>query len=344
MARYNFRDAALNAGRFQRSDSVTSAIGPLGSSALYFDGNNVNPVIGGFPAGINSSDALDISFPGDFTWEGYVQFDATAPLSGERWLFNHNSGWQVYRDATNSSLRLRVAGVARIAATTVIAAGTNYKWSVTRVSGVVTLRINGIAESVTYSNAAALNAGSSVWFGADGSAASRFKGFMDEVALYNTAKYTANYTPTFAEAPEPSADPLGANLLFLAHGDYSQATAASAISRPASMQAFAPTWPATVRSIAAPVPVYRYYWGGLGKIVGTTKIKGTPNTPVSRRVRLIREIDSVCVAERWSDPVTGYYEFLGFDPTILYTVIVYDGPRVFRAAVQDAVVPEIYTP
>lgn len=88
----------------------------------------------------------------------------------------------------------------------------------------------------------------------------------------------------------------------------------------------------------------RLYWGGLGKIVGTTKIKGTPNTPVHRRVRLIREVDAVCIDEQWSDPATGYYEFLGVDPLQLYTVIVYDGPRVFRAAVQDAVVPEVYTP
>lgn len=93
-----------------------------------------------------------------------------------------------------------------------------------------------------------------------------------------------------------------------------------------------------------PDPVYRYHYGGLGRIVGTTKIKGTPNTPVRRRVRLIREIDGVCVGERWSDPVTGAYAFNGFDPALLYTVIVYDGPRVFRAAVQDAVTPEVYTP
>ena len=116
------------------------------------------------------------------------------------------------------------------------------------------------------------------------------------------------------------------------------------LGRPASLQAFPPTWPARIVGLTPPPPVYRAFWGGLGRIVGTTKIKGTPNTPVSRRVRLIREVDAVCVGERWSDPVTGAYAFNGFDPLQLYTVIVYDGPRVFRAAVQDAVVPEVYTP
>ena len=116
------------------------------------------------------------------------------------------------------------------------------------------------------------------------------------------------------------------------------------LTRPASLQAFPPTWPARIVGLTPPPPVYRAFWGGLGRIVGTTKIKGTPNTPVSRRVRLIREVDAVCVGERWSDPVTGGYAFNGFDPLQLYTVIVYDGPRVFRAAVQDAVVPEVYTP
>jgi hypothetical protein len=88
--------------------------------------------------------------------------------------------------------------------------------------------------------------------------------------------------------------------------------------------------------------VRRLTHGGFGRIAGTVKVKGTPDLAVRRRVRLIREIDAVCVAETWSDPTTGAYEFVGFDPLQRYTVLSYDGPRVFRAAVQDNVTPEAW--
>lgn len=92
----------------------------------------------------------------------------------------------------------------------------------------------------------------------------------------------------------------------------------------------------------APTPgrVTRPTYGGRGRIAGTVKIKGTPDLAVRRRVRLIREIDGVCIGETWSNASTGAYEFLGVDPALTYTVLAYDGPRVYRAAIQDGVVPE----
>lgn len=110
---------------------------------------------------------------------------------------------------------------------------------------------------------------------------------------------------------------------------------------PSSLQSFPPSWPATPRGIAPAVMLVRAFWGGNGQIVGTVTIKGTPNTPVRRRVRLYREIDGVCVGEQWSDATTGAYSFLGFDRTITYTVLAYDGPRVFKATLADGVIPEI---
>ena len=113
---------------------------------------------------------------------------------------------------------------------------------------------------------------------------------------------------------------------------------------PQAAIAFTRSWPASILAVAEPPLVSRVYWGGNGRIAGTVKVKGTPDYPVRRRVRLVREIDAVCVGERWSDASTGAYEFLGFDPAIAYTVLAYDGPRVFRASVQDGVAPEAYFP
>jgi hypothetical protein len=46
--------------------------------------------------------------------------------------------------------------------------------------------------------------------------------------------------------------------------------------------------------------------GGQHRIVGTVKVKGSPNVPVHRRVVLINERSRRIVRETWSDPVTGY--------------------------------------
>ena len=94
------------------------------------------------------------------------------------------------------------------------------------------------------------------------------------------------------------------------------------------------------RALAPPL-LHRLGVSGLGRIRGTTAIKGTPaNLLVRRRVVLIRERDAVCVGEVWSAEGTGYYEFNSIDANAKYSAILYDGPRVFKAAVQDAITPE----
>lgn len=92
----------------------------------------------------------------------------------------------------------------------------------------------------------------------------------------------------------------------------------------------------------SPGLVLRLTDGGFGRIAGTVKVKGTPDIAVKRRVRLVRERDGRCIGETWSDPTTGAYEFTAIDPDQRYTVLSYDGPRVFRAAVQDNITPEAW--
>jgi hypothetical protein len=80
--------------------------------------------------------------------------------------------------------------------------------------------------------------------------------------------------------------------------------------------------------------------GGDGTITGTVKVKGTPsNVPVSRKVRLIRDVDALCIRETWSDPITGAYTFAEIDRTVSYTVLSYDYTESFRAVVADRVLP-----
>ncbi|MGQ3054775.1 MAG: LamG domain-containing protein [Roseateles sp.] len=74
---------------------------------------------------------------------------------------------------------------------------------------------------------------------------------------------------------------------------------------------------------------------GIGRVKGTTKDKGSPNVPVSERVRLYRERDGLLVREMWSTPGTGAYSFDYVDEYQTYTVISYDHDKSFRAVVAD---------
>lgn len=81
-------------------------------------------------------------------------------------------------------------------------------------------------------------------------------------------------------------------------------------------------------------------YGGDGTITGSVKVAGTPsNVPVSRKVRLIRDVDAICIRETWSDPVTGAYTFADIERSVSYTVLSYDYTESFRAVVADRVVP-----
>lgn len=93
----------------------------------------------------------------------------------------------------------------------------------------------------------------------------------------------------------------------------------------------------------SPVMLRDMFDGGVGKITGTTKVKGSPDVAVSRRVRLIRERDGICIREAWSDPTTGAYQFLNINPAVVYTIITYDHTKNYRAVIADGLVPEIMT-
>lgn len=75
---------------------------------------------------------------------------------------------------------------------------------------------------------------------------------------------------------------------------------------------------------------------GIGRVRATVKLKNTPvNTPLKRRVRLIRECDGLQVRETWSDPVTGIYDFTYIDELQTWTVVSYDYAHDKRAVIAD---------
>lgn len=82
------------------------------------------------------------------------------------------------------------------------------------------------------------------------------------------------------------------------------------------------------------------WWGGLGRIAGTVQIKGRPDSPVARKVRLFDVRTGILVRETWSDPVTGAYAFTGLDPTRDYLALAHDHTRQYNAVVADRLTAE----
>ncbi|MPT02578.1 MAG: hypothetical protein E2581_29550 [Pseudomonas sp.] len=81
---------------------------------------------------------------------------------------------------------------------------------------------------------------------------------------------------------------------------------------------------------------------GLGRVRGRTveqEDKNSPKVPVSRRVRLYRDLDGLLIRETWSN-AQGEYDFPRIDSTTSYTVLSYDHEGDFRAVVADRVTPE----
>lgn len=80
--------------------------------------------------------------------------------------------------------------------------------------------------------------------------------------------------------------------------------------------------------------------GGSYRIRGTVAITGSPNVLVRRRVRVFNARTSRCVAETWSDPVTGFYTFNNLRLQA-YFVVAEDYQHNYRAVIADNLTPEL---
>jgi len=80
---------------------------------------------------------------------------------------------------------------------------------------------------------------------------------------------------------------------------------------------------------------------GLGTISGTVAIDSTPDIPVRRLVRLVRDRDGLVVRETYSDATTGAYSFPEINQNVRYSAIAYDAYHDRRAVIADNLTPEI---
>lgn len=84
------------------------------------------------------------------------------------------------------------------------------------------------------------------------------------------------------------------------------------------------------------------YFGGKGRVQGTTKEKHLPsNIPLKRRVQLIDEATRLLIREMWSDATTGAYSFDYVDMARVYSVTAYDHTDAYRAVIANGQIPEL---
>lgn len=257
-------------------------------------------------------------------------------------------GWGIFCDRVNRTLNIfdSVAGSTVISTpvNSIPAPGPSSNWwagAVSVQSNLMRVFINGsLAASGTFNPRNTHSSGVKIGDNRDNVAS--FSGYIDEVRITRTvARYTSNYTVSPVAFPENADDdPHWNNVVALCSFDQLFSPPTKDVTTPGRKIEY-PLPAFSARGVERIQMPYRVYNGGRGKIYGTVKIKGTPTVPTSRAVRLFRDIDSMCLAETWSDPVTGYYEFIGFDLNQKYTVVAIDYQNNYRAVIADNLTAEI---
>ncbi len=266
--------------------------------------------------------------PGDFTFIGSFYWDGT---TGNKALFSISGrNIEAYLQAANIAFFDNVLGTIFVSATTITANAWHTAY-VARKDGQIYFWIDGVlhgSANFPYPLPAGnLNIGAYV----TGSDAMR--GYMDEVLFVNGDALFAD--DAFVAPVAAFAGLAGPRIV------RNPVRGRVGISLPISLASAASTAYSygTMRLSSAVRGRQDFVSGvlgqGIGRVKGTTKDKGSPNVPVSERVRLYREQDGLLMREMWSAAGTGAYSFDYIDELQTYTVISYDHDKAFRAVVAD---------
>lgn len=302
----------------------------FGGSSAYFDGS-------GDYLRIASSPDFDFG-TGDFTIELWVYVPLWVAHAGtsirllERGAYGSSAGaWQIYASKTNSFCAMAYGASGQYVAAGFVLEGRWNHVAISRYSGIARGFVNGIA-SDPYPMTASLSTVSPLFIAAASDGGECLNGYIDDVRITKgKARYTDNFTPTIAGTAG-----VDNGLQLQATKRIGLAQSVPGIINPQDIGD-------THQNAYSPLVLSKdTQYGGRGKVVGTVKQKSLPaNTPLGRRVRLINERDGVVVREGWSNPDTGWYEFLDIDPSLTYTVLGYDHLHNFRAVVADNLTPEL---
>jgi hypothetical protein len=319
--------------------SLDTSLKKFGAGSLTFSGT-------GSGCAFASSDSRFI-MTGDFTVECWVYWPPMGVNAQAVFGFGTSSSsqWYVTRLGGNGALRLSNGAVGLLF--TGGTSPTNSTWhhiALTRSGTTMTLWLDGVSQG-TSTQAGTILAGA-VNLGARDSLSGltdQLIGNIDEVRVtVGVARYTAGFTPSAVPFGENTTDdPSWNSVVLLLHCDSLIAAPTAKFVDQGVIPLVSPGMHALSYAKLSPdIKVKDVYFGGLGRISGTVKVKGTPDYAVRDRVRLHRQRDGYMMRETWSDATTGAYTFDNVDPAEKYTVITYDSNLSFRAVVADNLTPD----
>lgn len=274
---------------------------------------------------------LDLGL-GAFTIEFWVRFTSLTGVQGLINLRLGNGSAPVLRKNAANQLEFSASGTSTPAAGAATFALNTWHFVSfqrrTTPSNQIRAFLDGVQVTVNTADTTTLNGITGIYIGRD-DGANYLSGYVDDLRItrqidrYDAFGGATNYTPP-ASAFDTSTMPLNKEFI-----DTSIA--------PVKIGGI----PAMAYKLASPaIMLYDAVWGGAGRVSGTTKVKGTPNYAVRRKVRLHRDVDGMLVREQWSNATSGAYSFDSIDATKKYTVITYDYEHNFRAVIADNITPD----
>lgn len=268
--------------------------------------------------------SLFCTFATDFmldAWVWVADFAALRVVFGSRALYTAQEGPKLYFNGAGN-LCFADTGTVRITGATVAAAGVWHHVRALRTGGSLKIFLNGLQEGATVASTANLTLSDLLIGASYANGAEKFKGFIAEVRVARAAVVNSiNFVPPgVIDTSKPAISGIGTLPALRVAGCDMPATTARALS---------------------PVAVFLadVVQGGNYRIAGTVLDAGTPDVPVSRRVRLHRRIDGAPVRETWS-AANGSYSF-NYLANQLYYVTAFDHAGNENAVIKDAILPEL---
>lgn len=172
----------------------------------------------------------------------------------------------------------------------------------------------------------------------DGAVINDFSGKIDELRFTpGVARYTSGFTPPIFSRPEISGHTVAGRVT---DGGGAGGAGGGPIITYGIPQITNPDY-LSIESGSVKDQITGVLGKGIGRVKGTVATKGSPNQPVHRKVRLIRERDGVVIREVWSNAATGEYDFQWVDEAQTFTVVSYDHLHNYRAVIADNLTPEL---
>lgn len=282
--------------------------------------------------------------PGATTWEFQFRTSSSARQTLFSWVSNSSYAMQIYIEAVTGLLQFTLSS----ASTTGVPVndGAWHKLAIVNSTltnpSVVTIFLDGklVARFAASSGFTVGVANVSAWIGAHrtasvATAVDFFNGNIKNVIISQSLtapRYTRSYVPFNGLGAGPATINTDSFARVTTARPLVQATGAVQPATPVVRRSFTP-----LRYLRARKDYYTTSFAGLliGRVAGTTKKHGMSDTPVSRKVRLVRERDGLQIAETWSEAATGAYSFDWIDESEAYTVYSLDYLNDFRAVIAD---------